>query len=270
MFQADEGKVFVQRDYKQAESWLVAYLSGSESLIELLNDPTRDLHTENAAKINNCSLDSISYVQRYLAKKVGHGSNYGLEEHRLVQTVNEEAEVTGVRIDYRQAKELLSKYFLLYPEIREVYWKEVERELQYSRTLVSAFGRKRTFYGRWDEKLLREAYSYQPQSTVGDLGAKAIVGCYTELEPRIEGFETLLNVHDSVMGQCLFRDVEHVASEMARVMAIPITVKGRTFTIPTDCKVGFNWGSRSKREPELNPNGLVDLDVWLRERKEVA
>lgn len=274
MFIADEGKVFVYRDYSQAEARIVAYLSGARGLIELFEDPTRDIHKENAARIFGKPLHLVTESERYLAKRVVHACNYGMEAARLVQLVNEDAALTGVRIDIRIAQDLINRYFLLYPEIKETFWKRVQDELRQSRTLTSCepFARKRTFYGRWDDKLFRDAYAQIPQSTVGDLGARALERCYREVEPRVSESWTLLNVHDSVMMQCLIKDVEEVAYEMERVMAIPLTVNNYTFTIPTDCKVGHNWATRPKpaevekgiRPP--NPNGLVDLDKWIKEK----
>lgn len=265
MFVADDGKILVSRDYKQAEAWLVAYIAGAEGLIELLNDPSRDIHTENASRIFGIKPDAVNVEQRYLAKRVVHASNYGMEAKRLVTLINNDAETTGIRISYRDAQQLIEKYFLLYPEIRGVFWKEVVDELRYTRILNTPFGRKRTFYGRWDDKLLREAYSYIPQSTVGDLGGKAIVQCYDTIERQIPGAHVLLNVHDSILMQCDVGDLARVQEEMARAMAIPITVKGRTFTIPTDCEVGFNWGKRPKKDPSQNPNGLRPYETWLKE-----
>jgi uracil-DNA glycosylase family 4 len=273
-FEADEGKVLVNRDYKQAESVLVAYISGCKGLIELFEDPTRDLHRENAGRIFGKALIEVDDIERYLAKKVVHACNYGMEADRLVQVVNEDAAYTGIRIDRRTAASLIERYFMLYPEIREVFWKRVKDELRISRTLVSAapFCRKRIFFARWDEKLERDAYAYIPQSTVGDLGAKAVAECYTCVEPQFEGAETLLNVHDSVMMQCWEKDVEGVANAMQRVMDIELSINGYTFRIPTDCKVGRNWATRPRPEEvekgirPPNPNGLIDLDKWLKER----
>lgn len=261
MFIADDGKLLIIRDYKQAEAWLVAYLSRCEGLIELLNDPTRDIHRENASRIFDKPLAQITYEERYLAKRVVHASNYGMGPARLVELVAEESESTGIRITFAQAKALMDKYFFIYPEIKENYWKEIERELRYSRTLNTPFGRKRTFFGRWDDKLLREAYSYPPQSTVGDLGGKATAACYYDVElgrPELAA-ELLLNVHDSVVMQTDVERVVDTANAMEHAMAIPITVNGQTFTIPTDCKVGYNWG----KADESNPNGMRDLDEWL-------
>jgi hypothetical protein len=49
-------------------------------------------------------------------------------------------------------------------------------------------------------------------------------------------------------------------------MDIPLTVKGHTFTIRTDMKVGYNWGNREvdkKTGTVKNPNGLRKLSEFL-------
>jgi DNA polymerase-1 len=261
MFIPSPGKIFVYRDYSQAEARVVAYLADCRGLIELFEDPTRDIHKENASRIFNKPIAEVTYdTERYLAKRVVHAANYGMAEDRLVQVVNQDAVETGVRLDRRMAKQLLEAYFFLYPEIREVFWKGVERDLRATRTLTTAFGRKRVFFGRWDSsgKLVRDAYSFIPQGTVGDLGGMALVRCYNEIEigrPEL-GAHLLLNVHDSILMECDIDHAETVAELMAHAMDIPIELNGYTFRIPTDCKVGFNWRDRA----DNNPRGLVDIE----------
>jgi DNA polymerase-1 len=211
------------------------------------------VHRENAARIFNKRLEEITPEERYLAKRVIHASNYGMGHKRLVQVVNEDAQTTGVRITDTDAKRLIDAYFMLYPKIREVFWKDVENELRRSRTLTTPFGRKRTFFGRWDEKLLREAYSYIPQSIVGDLCCKGLVRAHNE----VRGGQILLNVHDAILGQCLEESIESVARATAKCLAIPVEIKGRTLTIPTDIEVGKNWA----HEDADNPDGLKKWKV---------
>jgi len=253
MFIAQPGQVFVYRDYSQAEARIVAYLAQCEKLIRLFEDPTRDVHVENARRI--FSRIDISKEQRYLAKRVVHASNYGLGPDHLAEVINEDTKTTGVSIETNDARKLIEAYFYLYPEIKEIFWKGIEREICHSRTLNTPFGRKRQFFGRWDDKLLREAYSYIPQSTVGDLGVMASVACH---HIDIPNSHFLLNVHDSVMMQCREEDVEQMVGAMAQAMAIPITINERTFYIPTDCKVGYNWSNRT----DANPRGLIDFTEW--------
>lgn len=257
MFVADLGKIFIYPDFKQAEAWLVAYLARCEGLIELLNDPTRDVHYENASRIYNKPVAQVTEEERYLAKRVVHASNYGMGPDKLVMLVAQETEATGIRISFKQAKELMEKYFMIYPEIKTVFWRGVEQEVQYSRTLSTPLGQKRAFFGRWNDELLRDAYSWIPQATVGHLGLEATANIYENVQlgrPEL-GAEFLLNVHDSVLVQCNEEHFEATADAVLANMRIPITVYGREFIIPTDCKIGKNWGKRS----DSNPAGMRDI-----------
>jgi len=254
MFIPDEGKVFIYRDYSQAEARVVARLARCQGLIELFDDPTRDVHKENAARIFGKPVQDVTKTERYLAKRVVHASNYGMEAKRLVEIVNQDAESTGVRINERQAQDLLDRYFMIYPEIKNTFWREVADEIRYTRVLTSPFGAKRTFYGRFDDKLLRDGYSWKPQSCVGELGRLAII----EICKRVPKAEFLLNVHDSILVQCDNdpATIYEVAIGMEEAMKIPITIDGQSFYIPTDCKVGMNWANKS----EDNPNGLEEYE----------
>lgn len=272
MFLADPGKALILRDYSQAEVWVVAGYAESDRLFELLEDPTRDIHKENASRIFGKSIGDITDAERYLAKRAIHSSNYGVGGDNLATKVNEDYEVTGIRITARQGNDLIQKYFMLFPEIKGTYWKEIENELRYSRTLNTPLGRKRTFFGRWDDKLLREAYSYPPQSCIGDLCAAAWVRCYHTIEvgrPDLDA-QVLLNVHDSLMMQAPLEHVEEVNSLMAESMKYELEVKGRKFLIPTDSKVGANWG----KAYDSNPDGLRDVAKggmeWLAKYREAA
>ena len=255
-FIPDDGKIFVQRDYKQAEAVCVAYESECEGLIELFNDPSRDVHFENASRIFGKPVPQITDEERYLAKRVVHASNYGMAAFRLAQLVNQDAVATGVSLNTYQAQKLIDMYFMIYPEIKEIFWADVERELRHSRSLTNAFGRKRVFFGRWDDELLRTGYSYRPQSTVGDLTCKAVVRCYNEVELAHPewGAEFLMTVHDSILFQCNKGYETWVAEAMRQAMQIPMTIRGRTFMIDSDCEIGYNW---SKAKKDTNPNGLV-------------
>lgn len=263
MYVADPGYVLIQRDYSQAELWIVAHRSGEVAMIEALADPTRNIHKENAARIFNKPIELISKdsEEYFLVKRVGHGSNYGIGDDTMAETINEFYEATGIRVTPQQCAKLRALYFMLYPGIVSNYWRQVTEELRRTRRLVNSFGYPRTFHGRWDEKLKRTAYAYDPQSTVGILGRLAIIACFFDIEVAIPelGAQFLGQVHDSIVMQAPIKSVVAVAKAMERVMAVPITINGRTFTIPSDCAVGLNWGKASKD----NPNGLMDLDKWL-------
>lgn len=257
MFIPDDGKIFVYRDYSQAEARVVAYEAEEQGLIDLFEDPERDVHKENAARIFRKNIADVTPNERYLAKRVIHASNYGMGANRLYDVVNQDAVSTGVRITRPQAQQLLDAYFMLYPKVREVFWREVEDELRRSRTLTTPFGRKRIFFGRWEDKFLKEAYAFKPQSTIGDLCCKALVNMAAT---KNNTWDILVNVHDSILVQCPVDDAPIVATWMEKQMDIRFSIKGRECYVPTDCKMGYNWQDadlKATEEYDRNEKGLV-------------
>jgi len=254
MFIPDPGKVMWSIDYSQAEARVVAWLARCESLIELFNDPTRDVHKENAARFYDIPVEVVTFLQRYVAKRTVHASNYGMEWFTFWRTVNNDYRDTGIRITQREARRGQEMYFGMYPEIKSVFWKEVQDELRHSLKLVSALGRPRIFYGRWSDKFLNEAYSYNPQSTVGDLTNMAMV----KVHEQVPETELFVNGHDSLIGQCFLKDLYEVTSKVQELMRIPLTIHGRELIIPTDVEVGYNWGKAT----DDNPRGLMSIEDW--------
>jgi DNA polymerase I - 3''-5'' exonuclease and polymerase domains len=269
MFIADEGKLFIYRDFSQAEARVVAYLARCRGLIELFEDPTRDIHKENAARIFRKPVSQVTEEERYLAKRVVHACHYGMGGEHLVQVVNEDAETTGIRINRQTADQLIMKYFMIYPELKENFWREVETQVRKTRTLQTCLGQNRAFFGRMDDKLIREAYSYIPQATVGAMGVEAVANCYYDIELGMPhtGAQFLVNVHDSILMQCNEDSYEEVAAAMEKAMDIELEYFGEKFKIPTDCKIGRNWGKRQKNGD--NPTGLRDITdtkegLWMK------
>lgn len=269
MFIADEGKLFIYRDFSQAEARVVAYLARCHGLIELFEDPTRDIHKENAARIFRKPVSEITEEERYLAKRVVHACHYGMGGEHLVTVVNEDAEATGIRINRQIADQLIMKYFAIYPELKENFWREVEQQVRQTRTLQTCLGQNRAFFGRMDDKLIREAYSYIPQATVGAMGVEAVANCYEQIELGMPhtGAQFLLNVHDSILMQCDEDHYEEVAKAMEEAMDIELEYFGQKFHIPTDVKIGRNWAKKQKNGD--NPAGLRDLEdgtegLWMK------
>ena len=256
MFIADPGHVLIYRDFSQAEARVVAALSNDDYLLDLFADPTRDIHRETASKIFGKPVSEITDAERYLGKKVRHAVNYGMDAGRFVEVVNSDFETTGIRIDLATARRVIDGFFMLHANHKAVYWKGIERALSTTRTLNTCFGRKRTFFARWSDKMVREGYSYVPQSTIGDLCNVAVIRIYRKF--RGSSTRVLLAVHDSILVQTPEGSELSTSEEMEDCMNIPLQVNGHTITIPTDCMIGYNWGYKS----DDNPLGLVKLKDW--------
>jgi DNA polymerase I-like protein with 3'-5' exonuclease and polymerase domains len=274
LYEPSPGRVFIQPDYSQAEARVVAYLAREESLIQLLEDPGKDIHRFNASRVYGCEESEVTYEMRFCAKRGTHSANYGVGPEKTMMVINQDAKDTwgkpgtGITVDLFTARQIVEGYFALYPRIKSVYWADVVQQLRHDRVLTGVFGTKRTFYGRWDGadegRFLNAAYSFIPQNAVGELCTMAMV----EIENHVEEATVLGNVHDSILVECEDTPdvVERVVSRMAELMRIPITVHGRTFYIPSEFAIGYNWGKKGKKEGD-NPRGLGDLEKWLDNRR---
>ncbi len=264
MFVADPGMVLISVDYSQAEARVVAWLAECLSLIELFLDPSRDVHTENASRFYNIPADRVTFAQRYTAKRIIHASNYGMAPARFVEVVNADYKDTGIRINLADATISQQRYFMLYPEIKSIWWQECRDQIRADRTISNVYGRKRMFLGRWSERFLNEVYAQGPQSTIGDMTGRAQVRVYDQLDLPDKA-QLLINGHDSLVVQAPIDYAEPIAMAMEKIMSETITIKGRDLTVPTDVEVGLNWAKRkvSKDGKVINPNGLRPLDEWL-------
>lgn len=232
VFIPDEGKMFLSADLSQAEARVVAYLAKEEGLIDIF-ESGKDIHSHVAATIFDKEVKDVMKEERELAKRIVHASNYGMGARLFAQ-------LTGLSTADAQTK--LNLYHIHFPRIR-IWHMEVARELKKTRILTTPMGRKRMFFGRWNDALLRDGYAYIPQSTVADVVLKGML----ELSKRLpSGCDMVFNIHDEVVIQIpivwdLSSTVYKVDELMIKSMSIPIEIKGRTLTIPVNVKTGMNW-----------------------------
>jgi uracil-DNA glycosylase family 4 len=238
MFIADPGKVLFYVDLSQAELRVVAYLARCDSLIEAFASG-RDIHKENSERF----FGSYTEEKRLAVKRTVYGSIYGEGVDRIVTVAaSENPPIRLVRHEVAIAQE---GFFMLYPEIKEVWWSDVKRDLKY-RLLTTPLGWKRQFFGRWDSvQFINEALAFIPQCTVGVLAEIGMLNA-----SRVEGAEVLLNEHDAILGQCDEQDVPTVVPKVIEAMQVPIPIHGRTLVIPAEAKVGRNWNEASEDNPE--------------------
>jgi uracil-DNA glycosylase family 4 len=224
LFVPSTGHVLINADLSQAEARIVAYLSRDRRLIEVF-EQGGDIHRRNASNIFGKREDEISKEERQLAKAVVHASNYAVGPRTFANMVG---------IPMPQAKRLLNQYFATYPRIR-TWHKDVEAKLRSVRTLYNPFGRRRIFFNRWNDSLVKEGLAFIPQSTVADIMNRAVV------ELHACGVELLLQVHDSVVVECKSDRVEDNVKALRRAMERELEIEGSSVRIPMDYAVGSNW-----------------------------
>lgn len=262
MFIADEGRILVSMDRKQSEAREVGFLLGKLfddwTYLDLLEQPGGDIHTW-VARETWCDLPWTGDLRedrkvaerpyyrnnsyRDMAKKLAHGSSY-------LGTPRTMAHHANCSVKFVEAFQ--ERFFTIFPAMRKWHRWTAER-LQLDGCLENLFGDKRQFF---DDPLapetLRKAVAYIPQSSTARRTNMGVLALWRSDLP----IELLAQGHDSVTFQCRQENLEEVIPKALHLTEIPLTASnGRTFIVPGDCKVGWNWGNASS-------NNIEGLKEW--------
>jgi len=242
VFIPDPGKIMVALDQSQAESNLVAALSGSKWYLDahkagnvhvqsgkVFFPEYTDVMTKDWAK--NTPFPSAPGKTFYdLAKSCQHAANYGQSTAGMAKHLH---------IPKADAQRIQANYFKKVPEIPR-YHEWIANEIRTKRRLVTPFGRVRQFLGRtWEHSSVREAISYQPQSTVSDITKIFLWRLFTHLDP--DSVQILMEHHDSVMFQVDEDKLETVMPLVHELSYIPFKVGSELIASKWEAKVGYSW-----------------------------
>jgi len=234
----DDGKVFIEVDLSGAEGWVVAYESQDFVMQKAVKEGR--YHETTASEIFGVPIEQVQKDQRQIGKKVNHASNYGMGPLTFAAQLSTPTK----KVKKAEAQSLLDAYHRIYKRIKP-WHQEIEKELIRTKTLVTPFGRKRMFFDRINDATLRSAFSFIPQSTV----VHVINTAWVKLMSYYPLLEVVAQVHDSLLIQCLEKDVAEVVACINKEIAIPITSShGITYTIPWDFKSGKDWGNMESME----------------------
>jgi DNA polymerase I len=250
IFVPDRGKKFGSFDLAQAESVIVGYLSGDANYKEALR--SGDLHTYVCRLVwpelpwtGNKKQDRAIADRKYyrdfsyrdLAKRGGHGSNYGGSPAVLALHLKIATEV---------AERFQAAYFKAFSGIR-LWHSRIQMEITTKRYLTTPFGRRCYFPGRpSDTSLLKSAIAYTPQSTIGDALNLGLYKVWKALDYLgTHEIEMLLQVHDSFLFQYTCHNAEYERDLLSRVtdlLLTPVKIGDEVALIKSDAQTGWNWG----------------------------
>lgn len=253
IFIAPKDYEFVAFDFSAAESWVVAYLSQSETMREALQ--SGDFHKATATALFNKSSEQITKDERYLGKRCNHAFAYRMSPFKLAEVVNSDVDTPHISISFGQAKKLHALWHSHY--MLQGWWRNIENELSNKRYLITPYGRKRHFFLPWGNELFKEATAFVPQSTVGDhtLGKtqphKPIRGGCLEVRELLQrekslGTRLVHTAHDSIMLEVPKSNVETIIELVYPILHRPIEIHGEDLWIPVDCERGAVWGQLEK------------------------
>ena len=209
--------------------------------------------------------DASGKTYRDYSKNIGHGTNYLSKGFTLSQ-------ITGIPL--KEVQTFQEKYFEAYPEIPG--WHQwVATSLQQNSFLVTVFGRKRFFFDRLgDDSTVRKGVAFGPQSAIAEYINLGIYLCWSDKELRDRGFRIIAQVHDALYFEYPPEDEVWILARVAECLSPRLNVNGRSFSIPCDAKVGWNWNApKTKEEYSRNPyglkawNGIADDRVYTEEKQ---
>lgn len=283
----DDGYVLMQIDSAGVEAFIVAYLCPpggqfrqlfidkikphtyvacklffthwcevlDKNLSDFLNIPISDFRNhkdwselERAILASDEDIPSCRYY--YHAKQTCHSANYDIKANKFVMNILDKSEGEVV-IPVKTGERYLNEYHTLFPEIRGGFHSYVRACLEQNMTLVNLFGYPRKFIGQLDDDMLRESYSWIPQST----GSACLVEiAATKIQAKLESGEydpmnlsLLQEGHDSLLTQVRINHEQWAAKLLTEHMNITLTNPyGEQFTLRSDIQIGKNWKEMEK------------------------
>lgn len=262
----DNGYELAYVDLKQAESNYVAHEASDEKYIEAHKSGdvhtyvtrlvwpqlpwTWDLKKDKAIAKQNPTWDQApGHDFRFQAKRIQHGSNYGLTPYGIAMIAH---------IPVVEATNAQSNYFRAFPGI-PAWQNGVAAKIRQHEPLINLLGRTIYLFGRpWDAHTVKQGLSFSPQSGVADILDLAMLriwlNLYNEMDPV--AFMMLAQVHDALLVQFKKGRYE-LLKQAVELMRIPVPVNGRVMIIEGEVAVGMNWGHQSKE----NPDGIREIDL---------
>lgn len=241
MYCCDEGKIWVAADYKQAEAVVVAYLIGDVKLqhffrkaFEATNKEEQDaydVHKLTASEMFQIPYDQVTKDIRKIGKTLRHACSYSAGPQVVADQLG---------IELKEAKILLGLYHKANPLLK-VWYSSIQNELRTTRTLITPLGRRHRFLDIWGDSLFRSAYSFKPQSTVGDFLNQSMRILYDKYGDEID---IMLQLHDAIYIQCdnTPAAINRTKEMLTECLVRPIKIGFEEFTIGIDFKVGTHWG----------------------------
>jgi hypothetical protein len=250
--ECDEGwDGFAEGDYAQSEARCVGYLSGCQSLINLV-ESDKDYHTWNAHKFFGVAYEAVDKKLRDLSKRVNHGSNYNMGAAVLLDTMGpkkaaEARILLGLPAKWtliQVCQHLLNTYESTYPEVKRDWYDAIKRQIKMTKKLVSELGWVRHFFAdpTGSKPALNSAVAHGPQNlSAGIINQRFYIIWRDTVYGSLRGKVRLkANIHDSIFFAYRGADTPAVVQKL---MENPIQVKDiagvtRTMLIPPDIKAG--------------------------------
>jgi DNA polymerase-1 len=232
-FIPEPGWQFVAADYSQIELRILAHLSGEPAIIESFARG-EDIHTRTASEVFKVPPETVTSLQRTIAKSANYAILYGVSAFGLSQ---------ATKIDQKEAQRYIAEYFRTHPAVRAF----IDRTLAEGRDrgyVMTMLGRRRYLPDlRSGNPVARNAAERMAmnapvQGTASDMIKIAMVRMHAALATRGLRARMLLQVHDELLFEAPPDEVAAIQQLAREIMtdALPLRVP-----IVVDVKAGDDW-----------------------------
>ncbi|MDD2354285.1 MAG: DNA polymerase, partial [Patescibacteria group bacterium] len=197
----------------QIELRVAAHFSQDKAMLTAFKNFS-DIHAETAAKINEVALDKVTTKMRNEAKAINFGILYGQGPHGLSQNAG---------ISYARAKEFIDKYFLTYPQIKEMVDSFI-KQAQKNGYVTTLLGRKRylpdinSSLAVVKKSAERMAINTPIQGTAADIIKQVMIKIEEQIKNDSDVIRPLLQIHDELIFEIKEEFVEKYSEDIANIM----------------------------------------------------
>lgn len=233
MFVAKEGCVLIDADYSQIELRVLADIADDKTMQSAFIN-NEDIHSSTAAQVLGIPLEEVTKEQRSSAKAVNFGIVYGMSEFSLSNDLG---------ISFREAKDYIEGYKSKYSGVSEYmerikerakkdgYVKTVMNRIRYIPELKSSNPNIRKFGER-------VALNTPIQGTAADIIKLAMVKVYKRLLKENLRAKLILQVHDELIIETPFDEIDKVKQILEEEMQNAMTLK---VPLVIDMAEGHSW-----------------------------
>ncbi|MBX9470826.1 DNA polymerase I [Microcella sp.] len=226
-FVASEGfDGLLTADYSQIEMRIMAHLSGDDGLIEAFKSG-EDLHRFVGARIFGVEPADVTSEMRTKVKAMSYGLAYGLSAFGLSKQL---------RIDSKEAKQLMTDYFARFGAVRD-YLRSVVEQARADGYTETIFGRRRPFPDLASPNRVlrdnaeRQALNAPIQGSAADIMKIAMIDVAADMAKDSLRSRLLLQVHDELVFEVAPGEHEALESIVrarmgsAAELAVPLEVQ---------------------------------------------
>lgn len=230
-----DGEILVEADLSQAESMIVAWLSNETALMNKYKRG-EDVHSYVASIIMEKKITKANKEERTVAKRIVHGSNYGMKPRKICEVLMKELCKT---FPLKKAIRAQSIYFQNFSRIRSGYHRYIQDLLRDNRKIITTpTGFERQFWQPWGDELFRKAYAHYAQNIVAFITNNAI----NRLQKTKWRETIMMQNHDAVLLSVPRPMKAESITVLKQALHYPIVVGKEELVIPTEVKTGLNWG----------------------------